>query len=321
MKKAIASIVFLVLICLIVYLSLFVKKENSEANKITSLKESNNIEQSIEDYKEKVDTKLKASFDIVRVEQDGTLVAAGKGIPGDKITLMDKNKHVAVMDVNDDGEWVYIPEMALEPGVHELWLQDSSNNQRIENDVVVLTVPERGNDEIIAVKLDASGEDVTVLQIPDAENVETPIDISSVNYLKNRLVVAGKIFNNDDENDIRIYVDTKFVGNAVANKNETWKAKIKTQIKKGVKYTIRADYTDKKGSVIGRIEVPFEIGKGLDASEKQSVKVVKGDCLWTIAKYIYGHGEAYTMIYQANKKKIKNPNLIYPNQVFVIPTK
>ena len=47
--------------------------------------------------------------------------------------------------------------------------------------------------------------------------------------------------------------------------------------------------------------------------------VVKGDCLWKIAKKFYGNGSQYTKIYNANRDKISNPNLIYPGQVLVIP--
>ncbi len=52
----------------------------------------------------------------------------------------------------------------------------------------------------------------------------------------------------------------------------------------------------------------------------QSYTVVKGDCLWTIAKRFYGNGSKYTVIYDANKSVIGgNPNLIYPGQVLTIP--
>ena len=47
--------------------------------------------------------------------------------------------------------------------------------------------------------------------------------------------------------------------------------------------------------------------------------VVKGDCLWNIAKKFYGSGAKYTLIYNANKGIVKNPSLIYPGQVLTIP--
>lgn len=52
----------------------------------------------------------------------------------------------------------------------------------------------------------------------------------------------------------------------------------------------------------------------------QTYTVVKGDCLWNIAKKFYGNGSKYTVIYNANRSVIGgNPNLIYPGQVLTIP--
>lgn len=52
----------------------------------------------------------------------------------------------------------------------------------------------------------------------------------------------------------------------------------------------------------------------------QTYTVVKGDCLWNIAKKFYGNGSKYTEIYNANKSVIGgSPNLIYPGQVLTIP--
>lgn len=68
---------------------------------------------------------------------------------------------------------------------------------------------------------------------------------------------------------------------------------------------------------------------GMAAEEKAEKKgitsdtyvVKKGDCLWRIAEYkdIYGDSYMWPIIYAANKKKIKNPNLIYPGQKLKIP--
>ena len=52
----------------------------------------------------------------------------------------------------------------------------------------------------------------------------------------------------------------------------------------------------------------------------QTYTVVRGDCLWNIAKRFYGSGAKYTVIYNANRGVIGgNPNLIYPGQVLTIP--
>ena len=55
------------------------------------------------------------------------------------------------------------------------------------------------------------------------------------------------------------------------------------------------------------------------APTTRTYTVVRGDCLWNMAKKYYGNGSQYTRIYNANRDKIKNPSLIYPGQVFVIP--
>lgn len=64
------------------------------------------------------------------------------------------------------------------------------------------------------------------------------------------------------------------------------------------------------------------VEKERDASSAPKAKthtVVRGDTLWGISKKYYGKGSQYTKIYNANRDKIKNPNLIYPGQVFMIP--
>lgn len=55
------------------------------------------------------------------------------------------------------------------------------------------------------------------------------------------------------------------------------------------------------------------------APTTKTYTVARGDCLWNIAKKYYGNGSKYTTIYNANRDKIKNANLIYPGQVLTIP--
>ena len=56
------------------------------------------------------------------------------------------------------------------------------------------------------------------------------------------------------------------------------------------------------------------------ATKAATYTVKSGDCLWNIAKKQLGNGADYTKIYNLNKDKIKNPNLIYPGQVLTLPS-
>ena len=81
------------------------------------------------------------------------------------------------------------------------------------------------------------------------------------------------------------------------------------------------------------ISISFDVGKPKAAVEQQrettsspapstaqNYTVVKGDCLWNIAKKFYGNGSKYSAIYNANRSVVGgNPNLIYPGQVLTIP--
>jgi nucleoid-associated protein YgaU len=49
--------------------------------------------------------------------------------------------------------------------------------------------------------------------------------------------------------------------------------------------------------------------------------VSRGDSLWRISRATYGAGMRYAVVYKANRNQIRNPDLIYPGQIFVLPGK
>ena len=49
--------------------------------------------------------------------------------------------------------------------------------------------------------------------------------------------------------------------------------------------------------------------------------VSAGDSLWCISRVTYGAGMQYAVVYKANRDHIRNPNRIYPGQIFVLPMK
>ena len=104
----------------------------------------------------------------------------------------------------------------------------------------------------------------------------------------------------------------------------------KIRRKEGPKKDRQADLDALKMNKISALpeffqKVHVQMQKALDAwVEKPDVisyKVVRGDHLWGIAKKKehYGNGFAWPIIYKANRDQIKNPDLIYPDQVFKVP--
>jgi nucleoid-associated protein YgaU len=49
--------------------------------------------------------------------------------------------------------------------------------------------------------------------------------------------------------------------------------------------------------------------------------VSRGDSLWRISRITYGDGTRYAIVYRANRDRIRDPNLIHPGQILVLPTK
>ena len=47
--------------------------------------------------------------------------------------------------------------------------------------------------------------------------------------------------------------------------------------------------------------------------------VSRGDSRWRISRVTYGAGIRYAVVYRANQNQIRNPDRIYPGQVFVLP--
>jgi nucleoid-associated protein YgaU len=69
------------------------------------------------------------------------------------------------------------------------------------------------------------------------------------------------------------------------------------------------------------VKMQADLDAWVEKPDVISYSVVKGDCLWNIAKKKehYGNGFAWPIIYNANRDQIKNPDLIYPKQVFKVP--
>lgn len=130
---------------------------------------------------------------------------------------------------------------------------------------------------------------------------------------------------------LRIYLDNTPVRTTVIRDNGQWRAPLPA-IDSGV-YTLRIDAIAPDGSVTTRVETPFkrESPEVLAAAEAKTaaaaaqgrvlmaVTIQPGNTLWGIADRRYGSGFEYVKIFEANRDFIKDPNLIYPGQIFTLP--
>ncbi|WP_350333745.1 LysM peptidoglycan-binding domain-containing protein [Coralliovum pocilloporae] len=158
-----------------------------------------------------------------------------------------------------------------------------------------------------------------------------------------RLFVAGKA---KTPGTIRIYVNDKPVGD-VNPRGGHWLLDVELALVPG-NHQVRVDQlNDSDGKVVARAEVTFErledavaestdqapirltgsgtVSTGSGEKAKANVGapgnviIRKGDNLWTISRRLYGQGIRFSTIYLANTDQIRNPDLIYPGQVFVLP--
>ncbi|MCK1385801.1 LysM peptidoglycan-binding domain-containing protein [Bradyrhizobium sp. 21] len=66
---------------------------------------------------------------------------------------------------------------------------------------------------------------------------------------------------------------------------------------------------------------PADVFNAAPAEAGGNRVISRGDSLWTLSRLAYGDGNRYAVIFNANRGKIHNPNLIYPGQTFVLPQK
>jgi nucleoid-associated protein YgaU len=75
------------------------------------------------------------------------------------------------------------------------------------------------------------------------------------------------------------------------------------------------------GAKASEVTAMFEAPKDVvpEKPKRQVIRVRRGDSLWRIAKRHLGNGKKWDTFYRLNKRKIDNPDLIYPGQTLILP--
>ena len=270
-------------------------------------------------------TVVMPSFDIALIGPDGRGVIAGRAQPGAKIILLDGDKELAQDQADANGEWVIVAQdPPLSAGPHELRvIQHVDGRAPVTSDqVVVAIVPDQkqsGPEEKTLIWISPSAGAAKLMQPPSAAGVPKSGDLvmSTLDYDEGgHITVTGKA---SPGAVVRAYINDTMVAEGQAAADGSWRLVLAKPVEPG-KYRLRLDRLAKDGKPVARLELPFErIPVRPATGNSERLVVVRGDSLWNIARAHYGTGFQHTLIYGANKDQIRDPDLIYPGQVFSLP--
>jgi nucleoid-associated protein YgaU len=286
------------------------------------------------------------SFDIVRIGPGGRAVIAGRAAPGAEVEIRSGDRLIDRVRADRRGEWVAVPPEPLDAGVQELSLAARVEDQPAihSEEVVVLGVPEPPPPEIalgpleelpLPARVSAAelGDEAFAVAVPrggagGGRILQAPGRISGGGALA--LVMldyddAGRIRLSGEATPgsaLRIYVDNEPAGVAVVGPGGRWDTVLEHTLTPG-DYMLRLDQLGESGKPDARLETPFtRVSQPPVAGDVQVdyVIVQPGNSLWRIARRVLGEGMRYVHIYEANQAQIRDPDLIYPGQVFELPS-
>jgi hypothetical protein len=299
---------------------------------------------------------IEIGINLARVRQDGTTVIAGQAIANSTVNLLRDGKIIGTTIANEAGEWVIVPDIQLEEGSHLLSVEIiTPEGERIISPMaVVIDMPNppdnssSTNDGTPLVALvpytDEADQATRVLQAPD-ENALSAMSASASDQKNNattattstlasaspatpsvririiqalsrdQLAVSG---NSGGGSAVTVQVNST---TAVADLDDTGMFYAAVNINPEVEvFNLRVELKDENGNVLARASLKLSQAQIEQTQGNNSLVVVhRGDALWRIAYRTYGEGIRYVDIYRKNQKQIDDPDLIYPDQIFVIP--
>lgn len=209
-----------------------------------------------------------------------------------------------------------LAEAAVEPAETA---QDTAPALAVQDPVAVAPVAEP-----VVIAADADG--LRVVQ-GAADAAPASVTLDAITYAPDGAVqLAGRAPN---AAAVQVYLDNAAIAMALTDPDGGWRLDLR-DVAAGV-YTLRVDALDLSGAVIARAQTPFQretvadLAAAIDQVGPQAAdaplrRVVQpGSTLWAIAEETLGEGIFYVAVFEANRDLIRDPDLIYPGQVFVIP--
>lgn len=293
------------------------------------------------------------SFDIARVDADGNALVAGRADPGAEVSVMVDGVEVATAVADSAGEFVAMFAMQGDGAPQVMSLNVGGEEVVVSAESVIVTAPvapvteapdaDPANDETTLAEatgdpepaapqiLLADEDGITVLQDAGgiASEVLEVISIDTIAYDEEGAVeLTGR---GREDRQVLVYLNNALIRTVRVAKDGQWRAPL-PDVVTGV-HRLRVDEVTEDGTVTSRSETPFKreepealvaaaVSAGTEAAGRppvQRITVQPGATLWAIARQKYGDGVRYVQVFDANRDRIRDPDLIYPGQVFELP--
>jgi nucleoid-associated protein YgaU len=251
------------------------------------------------------------SFDVVRVDPNGNTVLAGRAAPGATVTVKSGDTVIGTARADAQGSFVIIPAKPLSAGPQELSLTEALPNGTVvaASGTASINVP-AGQGQALAVLSGPNGSAVVSGQGPRPGT----LGIGTVDYDANgHAIFSGTA---PAGAKINLALNGKEIGGATADQNGTWRFTARVPDGNG---TLALSATGANGAMLPPVSAPFALETLPGALAAGHIVITRGENLWLIARHVYGRGTLYTLIYNANSDKIRDPNLIFPGQGFALP--
>lgn len=228
------------------------------------------------------------TFDVLRVEPDGSAVIAGKAQPGSQLEIVNKGEVIAKTPVEGSGDFAAVLDNPLPPGDHELVLRATGKDGKVSesSEVATVSVPAQKNGDLLAM-VTTPGKASRVLTMPEAappalqaqatppaaNGTQTPanavqsgnaapanatpetasVRVTAVEFDGSKIYIAGSA---PAGTTIRALVDDTRVGESKAEASGSFVVEGDIQLSVG-SHIITAEALDASGKVTVRVRVPF----------------------------------------------------------------
>lgn len=229
-------------------------------------------------------------FDVARVDDHGeAAVIAGQAAPGAKVELLRDGKPLHAVVADASGQFVMTPPQ-LPAGSYELTLRATASDGTVTQSArtMPVTVAE-------AARAPARPLPATARQEP--KQADKP----------------------DDKSDVVASLPSPRL--AAASDKSAARPRLMGAPKPRSTSGVMAHAAAAPATTAVASASPAEVFNAAPAEAGGNRVISRGDSLWALSRLAYGDGARYAVIFNANRSKIHNPNLIYPGQTFVLPQK